>query len=74
MFSITGKTLLSAGFTEVMSWLALDKDESIPTFREGEILQVADVKLVEKQTGPPDYVTESEVNRDILILKGPTIH
>uniref|UniRef100_A0A8C9RW39 DNA topoisomerase n=1 Tax=Scleropages formosus TaxID=113540 RepID=A0A8C9RW39_SCLFO len=60
-FSCTGKTLISAGFTEVMPWLGIVDEESLPTCEKGDSFTVEEVKLVEKQTGPPDYLTESEL-------------
>ncbi|MCL4135961.1 UNVERIFIED_CONTAM: hypothetical protein GTU68_032198 [Idotea baltica] len=59
-FSITGKTLVDPGFTKVMTWLSFE-DEVIPNLNKGDELVVADVKLLEKQTSPPDYLTESEL-------------
>ncbi|GFN93894.1 DNA topoisomerase [Plakobranchus ocellatus] len=60
-FSCSGKVLKDPGFTTVMPWLALGEDEEIPTLQRDEKLSVDEVKLAEKQTGPPDYLTESEL-------------
>ncbi|KAK3783011.1 hypothetical protein RRG08_015351 [Elysia crispata] len=60
-FSCSGKVLKDPGFTTIMPWLALGDEEEIPTLRRDEKLSVAEVKLVEKQTSPPDYLTESEL-------------
>lgn len=36
-------------------------DESIPEFKQGEVLTVSNVTLTEGKTSPPDYLTESEL-------------
>ena len=44
-----------------MDWLAFDEQEKVPDLKKGDELFVQDIKLIEKQTSPPDYLTESEV-------------
>uniref|UniRef100_A0A023F3Y2 DNA topoisomerase n=1 Tax=Triatoma infestans TaxID=30076 RepID=A0A023F3Y2_TRIIF len=61
VFSISGKSLVSPGYTTVMHWQAMHKSDATPTFQVGEELPVTDVKMVECQTSPPDYLTESEL-------------
>ncbi|XP_052797572.1 DNA topoisomerase 3-beta-1-like [Mya arenaria] len=60
-FSFTGKQLLDPGFTGVMTWQAITSDERVPDFKREQLCPVQDVKLVERQTSPPDYLTESEL-------------
>ncbi|XP_039627490.1 DNA topoisomerase 3-beta-1 isoform X1 [Polypterus senegalus] len=60
-FTCTGKTLLSSGFTEVMPWQSIAKEESLPSCERGEVFVLDEVKLLEKQTNPPDYLTEAEL-------------
>ncbi|KAK3593899.1 hypothetical protein CHS0354_011502 [Potamilus streckersoni] len=60
-FTCTGKMLLDPGFTTVMPWLALSNDEKLPEFKNDELCPVNEVKMVEKQTCPPDYLTEAEL-------------
>ncbi|XP_041366537.1 DNA topoisomerase 3-beta-1-like [Gigantopelta aegis] len=60
-FSCTGKTLLDPGYTSVMEWQAITSDEVMPIFNKEQIVPVDSVRLVEKQTSPPDYLTESEL-------------
>lgn len=60
-FTCTGKTLLDPGYTTVMHWQAFAKNETVPTFTQGEEANIQDVKLVECQTCPPDYLTEAEL-------------
>ncbi|KAG9334012.1 hypothetical protein JZ751_009244 [Albula glossodonta] len=60
-FSCSGKTLISAGFTEVMPWQGITDEESLPSCEKGDCFTVDEVKLLEKQTNPPDYLTESEL-------------
>ncbi|KAG7304724.1 DNA topoisomerase 3-beta-1 [Plutella xylostella] len=60
-FSYTGNTLVDAGYTEIMHWQALGKDEFVPLLKVDDVLRAHDHRLVECQTAPPDYLTESEV-------------
>jgi len=50
----------SAGFTAVMPWLAV-RDEALPQFEVGEVVQLSSVDLYEGKTSPPDYLTEAEL-------------
>lgn len=61
MFSYTTSVLVDPGFTAIMTWLAFGADELMPPFTQGESVRINDAKLVERQTGPPDYLTESEL-------------
>ncbi|XP_047005827.1 DNA topoisomerase 3-beta-1 isoform X2 [Ictalurus punctatus] len=60
-FSCTGKALLSAGFTEVMPWQGIALEEALPSCEKGDAFTVDEIKLLEKQTSPPDYLTEAEL-------------
>lgn len=44
-----------------MPWQSVPLEESLPTCQKGDTLAVAEVKLLEKQTSPPDYLTEAEL-------------
>lgn len=44
-----------------MPWQSVPPEESLPTCQKGDTLAVAEVKLLEKQTSPPDYLTEAEL-------------
>ena len=61
LFSCSGKSVTEPGYTAVMTWQAIPSDERMPDVKKGDALNVADVKLVERQTSPPDYLTESEL-------------
>uniref|UniRef100_A0A8B9JZH5 DNA topoisomerase n=1 Tax=Astyanax mexicanus TaxID=7994 RepID=A0A8B9JZH5_ASTMX len=52
---------LSPGFTEVMPWQGIPLEEALPTCEKGDAFTVDEVKLLEKQTSPPDYLTEAEL-------------
>lgn len=43
-----------------MTWSAM-KNESIPDFKPGDLIPIQSVKMVERKTTPPDYLTESEL-------------
>ena len=67
-FTYSTRTLLDAGFTAVMSWQAVDKTgvgavlaESLQPMRRGDRLRVLEARLDERQTQPPDYLTEAEL-------------
>lgn len=36
-------------------------EESLPTCQRGDTFAVGEVKMLEKQTSPPDYLTEAEL-------------
>jgi DNA topoisomerase-3 len=42
-FSCTGKTLISPGFTSVMTWQALAPDENLPNCSVGEKCEISEV-------------------------------
>lgn len=44
-----------------MTWQAFGKDDAAQPFKQGESVKINEYKLVESQTGPPDYLTESEL-------------
>ncbi|XP_056602830.1 DNA topoisomerase 3-beta-1 isoform X2 [Triplophysa dalaica] len=60
-FTCTGKTLISAGYTEVMPWQGIPLEEALPVCERGDTFTVDEIKLLEKQTSPPDYLTEAEL-------------
>uniref|UniRef100_A0A9L0S6Y5 DNA topoisomerase n=1 Tax=Equus caballus TaxID=9796 RepID=A0A9L0S6Y5_HORSE len=60
-FCCTGKTVISPGFTEIMPWQSVPLEESLPTCQRGDTFAVSEVKMLEKQTSPPDYLTEAEL-------------
>lgn len=43
-FSVSGRAVISPGFTAVMPWLAV-ADESLPAFSVGESVSLTDVEL-----------------------------
>lgn len=60
-FSCTTNKLIDPGYTKIMTWHAFGKDDVAQTFKQGESVKINEYKLVESQTGPPDYLTESEL-------------
>lgn len=53
--------ILFPGYTAVMPWQGIPLEEAMPVTEPGDIFTVDDIKLVEKQTSPPDYLTEAEL-------------
>lgn len=60
-FSLSGKNVIEPGFTSIMPWKRVSNDEPIPSFTTNEIFTIEDVKLDERHTTAPDYLTESEL-------------
>lgn len=60
-FSCTTNKLVDPGYTKIMTWQAFGKDDLAQTFKQGDSVKINEFKLVESQTGPPDYLTESEL-------------
>ncbi|XP_058448206.1 DNA topoisomerase 3-beta [Malaya genurostris] len=60
-FTNTSSVLIDPGFTKVMTWQAMGKNEIINPFSLNEKVKINDIRLVESQTAPPDYLTESEL-------------
>jgi DNA topoisomerase III len=54
-----GSRVDKPGFTSILS--SRTSDTFIPEYKEGERLDISNVKLTEGETHPPDYLTESEV-------------
>lgn len=60
-FNLSGKTVISAGYTELLTWQAIANDEKMPNLNKNEKLELVEAKIVERQTSPPDFLTESEL-------------
>ena len=60
-FSYSGKKLTDLGFTKVMTWQAITDEETVPNVAKNDQLDLTEVKLQEKQTSPPDYLTEADL-------------
>ncbi|KAK0395748.1 hypothetical protein QR680_001411 [Steinernema hermaphroditum] len=60
-FTVSGKTVTDPGFTQVMTWQAIDDNEIVPNVTTGTQFIVKDVSMSSDQTGPPEYLTESEL-------------
>ncbi|XP_020852077.1 DNA topoisomerase 3-beta-1 isoform X2 [Phascolarctos cinereus] len=60
-FTCSGKMLTSSGFTEIMPWQSIPPEESLPSCQKGDTFVLSEVKMLEKQTSPPDYLTEAEL-------------
>ncbi|CAI5441973.1 unnamed protein product [Caenorhabditis angaria] len=63
MFTVQGKQMIDAGFTSVMTWMAVDEESKIPQaiLQKGAILNLKDADLSARETSPPGYLTESEL-------------
>lgn len=61
LFTCVGKQPISPGFTSIMTWQAVESNETFPDMVIGDSCTIEECKLAEKQTGPPDFLTESEL-------------
>ncbi|XP_061166711.1 DNA topoisomerase 3-beta-1-like [Saccostrea echinata] len=60
-FSCTGYRVTDPGFTAIMTWKSLEDEWLMPEFKKNTDYDIAEVKMVEKHTNPPDYLTEAEL-------------
>uniref|UniRef100_A0A7E4VYT0 DNA topoisomerase n=1 Tax=Panagrellus redivivus TaxID=6233 RepID=A0A7E4VYT0_PANRE len=60
-FTLQSRKVVDPGFTKAMSWQAIVEDESYNGFKEGSTYAIQKNELLERQTSPPDYLTESEL-------------
>lgn len=60
-FYCSCNSLIRAGFTEAMPWLSFGQNDNNLNLSIGDKLAVKNLQLVESQTSPPDYLTESEL-------------
>ena len=60
-FSLSGKNVIEAGFTAIMPWKRVSDDDPLPSFNTNEVFPIEEVKIDERFTSPPDYLTESEL-------------
>lgn len=60
-FSCTTNVLIDPGYTKIFTWSQFGKNDNTMPFVAGEMVKINDIKLVEGQTSPPDYLTESEL-------------
>lgn len=61
VFTCSGKTVIDPGYTAIMPWQAIPPEEMMPTCTVGETWPVNEIKLVERLTSAPDYLTEAEL-------------
>ena len=45
----------------MMPWLGIPLEETLPECEGGDTFTVDEIKLVERQTSPPEYLTEAEL-------------
>lgn len=45
----------------MMNWQGIPLEEAMPNCDRGDSFIVEEIKLIEKQTNPPDYLTEAEL-------------
>uniref|UniRef100_A0A5K4F1G8 DNA topoisomerase n=1 Tax=Schistosoma mansoni TaxID=6183 RepID=A0A5K4F1G8_SCHMA len=63
LFTISGLKIVEPGFTRILTWQAVE-DKSLPKSLLNQGYQfnlLEEPSLIEGQTGPPDYLTESEL-------------
>lgn len=61
-FTKNGATVLDPGFTEIMPWLAMSEDQRISSsISVGDEFLIGEVRLDERHTTPPDYLSEADL-------------
>ncbi|KAI1722746.1 DNA topoisomerase domain-containing protein [Ditylenchus destructor] len=60
-FSIQSKEVIDPGFTSVMTWQAVSEEECLEGLAEGQEFLIKEPKLIQRETSPPGYLTESEL-------------
>lgn len=60
-FSKTGTTPIDPGFTQVMPWLLSSEDRLPTSIKTGDDFLISDIRIVEKKTSPPDYLSEADL-------------
>lgn len=61
-FTANGVSVVDPGFTAIMHWRAVqNKILSDKLVSKGDSLPVKEIEMVSGKTGPPDYLTESEL-------------
>ena len=61
-FSWSGNQILKPGFTAVFPWKDSESQSSLPAaIKQGETLELVDVRMNEGKTSPPNYLTESDL-------------
>merc|ERR1719427_916095 len=53
--------MISAGFTAVFQSSSISEENSLPKFEMDKEYEIREAKLAERQTSPPDYLTEAEL-------------
>lgn len=59
-FHAHGTSVVSPGFTTIMHWKAVSP-KVLPRVQKGDSVPVKDIEMTSGKTGPPDYLTESEL-------------
>ncbi|GMR36093.1 hypothetical protein PMAYCL1PPCAC_06288, partial [Pristionchus mayeri] len=60
-FSFQGKQLIDPGFTVILNASGAEKDVWMPRVERGEQMRLRSAEVVDRQTLPPSYLTESEL-------------
>uniref|UniRef100_A0A915M5C6 DNA topoisomerase n=1 Tax=Meloidogyne javanica TaxID=6303 RepID=A0A915M5C6_MELJA len=60
-FLTHSRVVTEPGFTELLTWMAVSQDETFDQIKKGQNFEIKEVKMVERITTPPEYLTESEL-------------
>nr|CAD2171031.1 unnamed protein product [Meloidogyne enterolobii] len=60
-FLTHSRVVTEPGFTELLTWMAVSQDETFDQIKKGQNFEIKEVKMVERVTTPPEYLTESEL-------------
>ncbi|PAV87722.1 hypothetical protein WR25_03759 [Diploscapter pachys] len=59
--TLQGRDTIVPGFTEIMTWLAVEDERRMPNFKRGDTLTLKEAELADRETSPPSYLTEAEL-------------
>lgn len=61
-FTWSGNQILKPGFTAVFPWKDSESPSALPnTIKQGDSVELVDIRMKEGQTSPPNYLTESDL-------------
>ncbi|KAF7637397.1 DNA topoisomerase [Meloidogyne graminicola] len=60
-FLAHSRVVTEPGFTELLTWMSISQEGALDQIKKGQVFKIKEVKIIERKTTPPDYLTESEL-------------
>lgn len=64
-FILTGKRTIDPGWTRFYGWFAKLEEQILPELKRGQVLKYKDLKLLEKETQPPNHYTQGSIIKEM---------